>query len=969
MSYDDNTLTNKLSPLIRTQLPEFIQSDHPVFSQFIRTYYQFLEGAEVTFSEVNNYLVQETTSTNFVLDENGDNVVLEDSDAKFVVGETITGLTSGATATVLVDDVDDNKRLFISSQNQFILGETVNGSVSNSSGTIQTYKANPVQNIQQLLEYANVDSTIFKFLDNFRDAFLDGMVDNLAEGVDKRKLTKNIRDLYISKGTRKGHELFFRLLFNDDATISYPNEQMLRASDGTWTTRRIMRVQETAGNAEELIGQTITGVTSGATAIPVSTIGIREAFTDIVEIEIDTDTQTGTFVAGETIQGISSASDQDVSLTILSVISDANVSATDEGQYYTAGQAVNIASAGSQTASAIINTVGSGTVTSIEIDDAGSNYTVGDAINFNNSGTDGVGISAEVKVVGGAVAPETGDVAAYGMALTDHIVLEDATQIEQNDSYHGTKIVLEDQTFVDLGVSAEKGSITDIRLINGGFGYTKLPTVSSISTTSGSGGKVLPVSTGGIGSIKDVEITNFGFNYSSAPTFTAFRHAVIKDITGTFSVGDALTSHSGTVTAFDSARQLLSINTTANLVNGNSVATSGASATIVQIDTPTITPTVGTIATTSGEFLTERGKVSSDIMRIQDSNYYQDYSYVVRVGESINTWRNAIKRTVHPAGWAVFGEVAIVSSVTAGVNAFTAGDLSVPEGTFTPELASLLTTAFTSIFGRRLGTVDDGTTLRATPQVASDSILSNGERDLTLSRINTISVGVVRANANLGSGSTLDNLAKYAFAVEPIGSDSELPHYPGLRRSFRTGDNERAYYNIEQFANFRINEVSVRNATGQGGFSQTGTKFDSNTFTFDDGETFTIPPAAFTTQISVPPPGEIQISRSGRTNAFDNNFITFDTSFQTFDETGVTTLMSDTSIKFDSSSIKFDGSGGDAVPRDVGGNYNIDFADTNISFDSGINKFDNSFNIPVFERFDSSHFSLDNTNKTFDIGA
>ena len=56
-----------------------------------------MESAEVTFSEVNNYLVQETTSTNFVLDENNDNIVLEDSDAKFTVGETITGLTSGAT--------------------------------------------------------------------------------------------------------------------------------------------------------------------------------------------------------------------------------------------------------------------------------------------------------------------------------------------------------------------------------------------------------------------------------------------------------------------------------------------------------------------------------------------------------------------------------------------------------------------------------------------------------------------------------------------------------------------------------------------------------------------------------------------------------------------------------------------------------------------------------------------------------
>ena len=151
MSYDDNTLTNKLSPLIRTQLPEFIQSDHPVFSQFIRTYYQFLESAEVTFSEVNNYLVQETTSTNFVIDEDGDNVVLEDSDAKFVVGETITGLTSGATATILVED-SRNLKLYISSQQKFITNETFTGT-NGAQGKLTNYRANPIQNIQQLLEY------------------------------------------------------------------------------------------------------------------------------------------------------------------------------------------------------------------------------------------------------------------------------------------------------------------------------------------------------------------------------------------------------------------------------------------------------------------------------------------------------------------------------------------------------------------------------------------------------------------------------------------------------------------------------------------------------------------------------------------------------------------------------------------------------------------------------------------------
>ena len=79
--------------------------------------------------------------------------------------------------------------------------------------------------------------------------------------------------------------------------------------------------------------------------------------------------------------------------------------------------------------------------------------------------------------------------------------------------------------------------------------------------------------------------------------------------------------------------------------------------------------------------------------------------------------------------------------------------------------------------------------------------------------------------------------------------------------------------------------------------------------------------------------------------------------------------MSDTGITFDSSTTRFDGSGGDTVPRDEAGIYNVDFSDTTTSFDSSINKFDNSFDLPVFERFDSTSFRFDNTNKKFDIGA
>ena len=74
-----NVLNNKVSTHIDAQLPEFIQADHPLFSKFVKAYYQFLESAEITFSETNNYIRQETQSVNFVLDENGDQVVLVDT--------------------------------------------------------------------------------------------------------------------------------------------------------------------------------------------------------------------------------------------------------------------------------------------------------------------------------------------------------------------------------------------------------------------------------------------------------------------------------------------------------------------------------------------------------------------------------------------------------------------------------------------------------------------------------------------------------------------------------------------------------------------------------------------------------------------------------------------------------------------------------------------------------------------------
>ena len=55
---------------------------------------------------------------------------------------------------------------------KFITDETITGGTSGATATLTEYRANPVQNIQQLLEYANTDNTIFDFLDKMRISFI-----------------------------------------------------------------------------------------------------------------------------------------------------------------------------------------------------------------------------------------------------------------------------------------------------------------------------------------------------------------------------------------------------------------------------------------------------------------------------------------------------------------------------------------------------------------------------------------------------------------------------------------------------------------------------------------------------------------------------------------------------------------------------------------------------------------------------
>jgi len=387
-------LTNKLSPLIEGQVPDFVQADHPLFVKFLKYYYEYLEAGELRVTVNIDNLLLELETPSSVLDVDGNEIVLESgsgTDGKFVVGETITGATSKATAKVLVDDLGNAKtpRLFITSQQQFQTGETITGGTSAATGTIDRYRANPVQTLQQLLEYANVDNTIYDFLDQLRESFMNAIPNNLAAGIDKRNLIKNIRELYRAKGTSEGHKIFMRMLLGENSEVTYPNRFMMRSSDGKWVNKVILRTSPSANAiSTELIGTTITGNTSGATAVVSSALSTAEGGEAIVQFELNPVSIVGTFVDGETITGTSTVQDVTMTFTIRGMVTNFNV--TSGGILYDVGDTVELdaqTAIGNGEALAKVASIKRGSVSEVIIDDAGINFNVGDALTFTTTET------------------------------------------------------------------------------------------------------------------------------------------------------------------------------------------------------------------------------------------------------------------------------------------------------------------------------------------------------------------------------------------------------------------------------------------------------------------------------------------------------------------------------------------------------------------------------------------------------
>lgn len=159
----------------------------------------------------------------------------------------------------------------------------------------------------------------------------------------------------------------------------------------------------------------------------------------------------------------------------------------------------------------------------------------------------------------------------------------------------------------EVGAVDGSGAITAINLYSRGIGYKKLPTITI--TTSGGSGAVLFSISESIGAIKQLTIKNPGINYNTKPTF---------DLS---SIG-----------------------------KGNA----------------TITANIGALYDKEEGFENNDSFPSHNKFLI-DSYYYQNFSYVIKINQSIDKWRNVIKKLLHPAGMIFFNIYRVNNSVSSKV--------------------------------------------------------------------------------------------------------------------------------------------------------------------------------------------------------------------------------------------------------------------------------------------------------------
>lgn len=464
---------------------------------------------------------------------------------------------------------------------------------------------------RSLLEYGDIDET----LDDFVTYFMKKYAINIPNKItgDKRYFEKHILDLYRSKGSIEGLKLLFRFLYNEEIDVYIPAYDILKPSDGSWIVKRYVEISEKDKN-KFYDGELITGASSGATAFVESYE--RRLYNDRPVHVLFLSNITGNFENDELITSASVSALEGA--TILGSVSFVRptVSATNNntGDLFVANNGSG------EGLSVTVNTVA---------DQRGSlNFTL-------QPGNYGYGNDSIVTITTGANTTGTGANVVIGeIANTVNVVV--------------SNISLIDYLAVSLGANNYANNANDVSVM----------ATSNLSTTIAT---AIESYNKEVGELISILVTNIGEDYDDYVTVTildphiANRYIVDEENGGYW-------GRNANVTNFAEFG--------ANTITGVTIKDSGfgyannETITFVNAANSSVVFTgivsVSGVGNSAGYWKDTKSFLNSN-KYVQDSFFYQEFSYQIKSSRSLNKYIRILKQLMHPAGNEPFGKVQVLS--------------------------------------------------------------------------------------------------------------------------------------------------------------------------------------------------------------------------------------------------------------------------------------------------------------------
>ena len=252
----------EINQVIENQLPEFVQSESPLFVDFMKQYYisQEYQGGSINIAEnLDRYTKLQTyvgaalteytglstntesySSTIFVDSTQGYpskyGLIKIDDEIITYTGIGTTSFTGCVRGFSGVDDMDQPTRPDLLSFNTTV-------------GTSHT-GGSKVHNLSNLF--------IREFFNKLKTTFASGFESRtLNSDLDQVKFIRQIKDFYRTKGTEESYKILFRALYGQEVSIIKPSEFLIKPSDADYGFAQDFVVKPITGDPRNLKGSTL----------------------------------------------------------------------------------------------------------------------------------------------------------------------------------------------------------------------------------------------------------------------------------------------------------------------------------------------------------------------------------------------------------------------------------------------------------------------------------------------------------------------------------------------------------------------------------------------------------------------------------------------------------------------------------------------------------------------------------------